>query len=74
MTSARSDDGNGPIDVGPPRDTDGMPPVSPAADAPLHPPADAPGRLGEPFTAAVAWAAELHHDQHRKGKPDVTYL
>jgi len=51
-----------------------MPPVSPAADTPLHPPADEPGRLGEPFTAAVAWAAELHREQHRKGKPDVPYL
>src|SRR4051812_25738069 len=74
MASARTDDGNGPDDVRPPRDTDGMPPASPNADAPLHPPADEPGRLGEPFTAAVAWAAELHRDQHRKGKPDVPYL
>lgn len=51
-----------------------MPPDTADADAPLHPPADEPGRLGEPFTAAVAWAAELHRDQHRKGKPDVPYL
>jgi (p)ppGpp synthase/HD superfamily hydrolase len=40
----------------------------------LHSPTDQPGVLGEPFTAAVAWAAELHREQHRKGKPDVPYL
>src|SRR4051794_28388112 len=74
MASARTDDGNGPDDVRPPRDTGDMPPVSPDAAAPLRPPADEPGRLGEPFRAAVAWAAELHRDQHRKGKPDVPYL
>ena len=47
--------------------------TGPAADV-LHPPADRPGVLGEPFTAAVTWAAGLHRDQHRKGKPEVPYL
>ena len=49
--------------------------MTPAGSAAvLHPPADEPGVVGEPFTVAVAWAAELHRDQHRKGKPDVPYL
>lgn len=39
-----------------------------------HPPSDRPGVVGKPFRKALAWAAELHEDQHRKGKPEVPYV
>ena len=39
-----------------------------------HPPSDVPGVVGKPFRKALAWAAELHQDQHRKGKPGVPYV
>ena len=61
-----------PSDASP--NTDDMTPADPDADDVLHPPATEPGVVGEPFTVAVGWAAELHRVQHRKGKPDVPYL
>ncbi len=39
-----------------------------------YPPSDEPGRMGKPFRKALAWAAELHERQHRKGKPQVPYV
>ena len=39
-----------------------------------HSPSDEPGEVGKPFRKALAWAAELHEDQHRKGKPHVPYV
>ncbi len=39
-----------------------------------YPPSDRPGVIGKPFRKALAWAAKLHQDQHRKGKPGVPYV
>jgi (p)ppGpp synthase/HD superfamily hydrolase len=39
-----------------------------------YPPADEPGVLGKPFRKALGWAAKLHEQQHRKGKPQVPYV